>query len=151
MDATYAVRIDPLFHLGHADIQVSRKPYQGDITFSYFESYTHLFMERPSGTHDLNVIKLAKQRGLKILLDFDDDVLHVFETNPMHQHYEQCKSVILECLTLADEIWVSTRGCAKSFQMFNRNIHVIPNAWDDRLMPTPNTFNPETKIALCFL
>lgn len=134
-DATYFVRLMPLFYIDNPRIKIERKPYQGQIAYSFFDSYTHLIMERPSGHNDLQVIKLAKQRGLKILLDYDDDVLHVFHHNPMHQTYESAKSTILECISEADEVWVSTNGVKKSFSLLNKNIHVIPNSHDNILHP----------------
>lgn len=134
-DATYEYRLAPLFYIDHPRIKVIRKKYEGDITFSFFENCTHLILERPSGWHDLDVIKLAKQRGLMVITDWDDDVIHLPIYNPMFHHYEGAKKTILECISLSDEVWVSTPNLKRAFMLFNRNIMVLPNSHNDFLQP----------------
>lgn len=149
-DGTFYYRQMPLEYINHPEITVERKPYMGNIGYSFFAGYTHLFLERPSSYNDLLIIKLAKQMGLKIILDYDDDCIHLDQFNPMYAFYEQDRKNVLECITLADEIWVSTAGIKKSFQLFNSKIQVIPNAHNDLLFPMEQkrAFNPETKKAI---
>lgn len=146
-DATFYYRLDPFFYIDHPCIKVERKPYQGQIAYSFFENYTHLILERPSGTHDLQVIKLAKQRGLKVICDFDDDILHLDGYNPMFQIYEGAKSTVLECIAEADEVWVSTQGLKRSFALLNKNIQVIPNSHNNFVQDPKykKPFNKATK------
>lgn len=148
-DATYYYRQLPLFQLNNPGIEVKRKPYHGDIAYSFFEDFTHLFLERPSGNHDLDVIKLAKQLGLKIITDWDDDCLHVDNLNPMWHHYKNAKATIMECLVLSDEVWVSTKSLKKAYSMLNVNIHVIPNCLNDDIHKVENkrSFNADTRKA----
>lgn len=149
-DATYFYRLMPLFYIDNPEIKVERKPYAGGITYSFFDGYTHLLLERPSSYTDLEIIKLAKQHKLKVITDWDDDCLHLDDCNPMFSHYEGCKGVIIDCLNESDEVWVSTQGVKRSFQMFNRNIHIIPNAHNDYLFSIADKvpFNANNKMVM---
>lgn len=146
-DATYFYRILPLFYINNAEITISRKRYEGQIGYSFFENYTHVFLERPSGNEDLSLIKLAKQMGLTIISDYDDDIIHLPITNPMWHHYQQCKANVMECLALSDEVWVSTKTLKKAYSLLNNNIHILPNCHNNFLFPIEKKvkFNMKTK------
>jgi hypothetical protein len=148
-DATWAYRMAVLSAIKHPDLIIEQKPYSGNITWSLFSGDDILILERPSSGHDLSIIKLAKQMGLKIVVDHDDDCLHIPPMNPMWHHYQQCKQVVMECLALADEVWVSTPSLKKSYSLLNPNIYVIPNSHNDYLFPVENkkAFNHKTKKA----
>ncbi len=149
-DATWAYRMAILSAINHPDLIIEQKPYSGNITWSFFAGYDILILERPSSGHDLSIMKLAKQMGLKIICDHDDNCLRVPPLNPMWHHYQQCKSVMMECLALADEIWVSTPEIKKAYSLLNKNIYVLPNAHNNYLMPLVNKkeFNHKTKKAI---
>lgn len=149
-DATSYYRIHPLVYLQSKDISITKLFYGGNISWETFIGYDILFIERPSSHNDLNIIKLAKQCGLKIVTDWDDDCLHIDQFNPMWHHYEQCRATLMECIVLSDEVWVSTAGIKKSFKLLNDNIHVIPNCHNDHLHPIKNkkAFNLNTKKAI---
>jgi hypothetical protein len=105
-------------------------------------------MERPSSQNDLMVIKMAKMCGIKVVTDYDDDVLHLDHYNPMWHEYETLKPIVMECIALSDEIWVSTIGIKKSFGMLNQNCYVVPNAHNDYLQKIKDKkpFNTDSKI-----
>lgn len=149
-DGTFYYRMLPLSYIDHPRIKIERKPYHGEIGYSLFAGYTHLFLERPSGSHDLHVMKLAKQMGLKIIIDADDDCLHLDSYNPMYHVYENAKKTVLECISEADEVWVSTEGIKRSYALLNKNIHVIANSHNDYLFPVKDKrpFNMNTKKAV---
>lgn len=146
-DATWAYRMAILSTITHTDIVIEQKPYSGNITWSFFSGYDALILERPSSGHDLNIIKLAKQMGLKIICDYDDDCLHIPPLNPMWHFYQQSRSVLMECLTLADEVWVSTPMVKRAYSLLNKNIHVIPNAHNNVLYKEnkKKEYNKKTK------
>ncbi len=150
-DASSYYRLMPLEYLNNPEFTIERKPYSGDITFSTFIGYDVLIMERPSSGADLNAIKLAKQCGLKTILDYDDDLLHVDMYNPLYSAYEQSKQTIIDALMEADEVWVSTEGLAHSFRFYaGKKTVVIPNSHNDYIQPIANKkpFNPNTKKAI---
>lgn len=148
-DGTFFYRIAPLQHISHEKITIERKPYHGNIGFEFFLGHDILFLERPSSQNDLSIIKLAKQCGLKVITDWDDDCLHVDLLNPMWHHYNECKQTVMECIAISDEVWVSTSGIKKSFYLLNKNIHVIPNCLNDYVfhVEQKRPFNPDTKKA----
>jgi hypothetical protein len=149
-DATAYYRIAPLIYINHKDISITKKEYAGNITWEFFVGYDILFLERPSGHNDLNAIKLAKQCGLKVITDWDDDCIHLPVIHPMWHYYNQCKAIVMECLALSDEVWVSTPSLKKAYGLLNQNIHVIPNCHNDFIMPVEKKlpFNPKGKKAI---
>jgi len=149
-DATFFYRLKPLTYLDNPHIYVERKVYGGQIAYSFFDGYTHLLMERPADHSDLQIIKLAKQCGLYVITDWDDDCLHIDGFNPMFWHYEGAKDMLIDCINESDEVWVSTPSLLRSFQMFNRNMFIIPNAHNDYLFPLENKveYNPHNKLVM---
>jgi len=148
-DGTAFYRSTPLKYIDGKDISVTFQPLMGQIAWNTFVGYTHLLLTRPSSHNDLAMIRLAKDCGLKVISDYDDDVLHVDQYNPTFHIYESAKGLILDCLLFSDEIWVTTAGLKKSFGMYNQNIHVIPNAHNDYLFKAKykKPFNANTKKA----
>jgi hypothetical protein len=102
-----------------------------DISFANLCGYDAIFIQRPCEDEHLKMIKSAKDVGLKVIIDHDDNPLCVPDTNPMHGFFEARKKVILESIVLSDEVWVSTPAIKQAFRLYNKNIHVIPNAHND--------------------
>lgn len=105
--------------------------------------------QRPYHEHHVNLIMMAKDMGIKVICEYDDDLLNVpFHNNAAVTLSEQ-RANIKKALSLADEVWVTTDSIKKEYKFFNRNIHVIPNAHNDYLYPIENKkpFNKDTKIA----
>ena len=105
--------------------------------------------QRPYHEYHVNLIMMAKDMGIKVICEYDDDLLNVpFHNNAAVTLNEQ-KSNIKKALSLADEAWVTTDCIKKEYRFFNRNIYVIPNAHNDYLYPIEKkkAFNKNTKIA----
>ena len=105
--------------------------------------------QRPYHEHHVNLIMMAKDMGIKVICEYDDDLINVpFHNNAAVTLTEQ-KANIKKALSLADEVWVTTDSIKKQYRFFNRNIYVIPNAHNDYLYPIENKkpFNKDTKIA----
>lgn len=149
-DAIFYYRMAVLQYINHPLIEITRGYYGGDITWGLLHQYDVLILERPTGTHDIALIKLAKQVGLKVIVDFDDDLLSIDNYNPTYQLYQGCKENIMEALYQADEVWVATEGIKKSFSMFNSRIVVVPNAHNDYMQPVSKkkSFNRVSKTAI---
>lgn len=120
----------PLDYIKSKNLEVTRSN-ERQITSHLLNAYDIIFILRPSSSAHLNIIKLAKDLGKKVLIDYDDDPLHLPKTNPMFFHYNDNKQYIIQCLVLSDEIWVSTKAIKDSFRLYNNNIHIIPNCHDD--------------------
>jgi hypothetical protein len=105
--------------------------------------------QRPYHEHHVNLIMMAKDMGIKVICEYDDDLINVpFHNNAAVTLTEQ-KTNIKKALSIADEVWVTTDSIKKQYRFFNRNIYVIPNAHNDYLYPIENKkpFNKDTKIA----
>lgn len=148
-DATFFYRLSVLAAINHPDLVIEQKPYSGDITWASFVGYDALILERPSSSNDVQIIKLAKQCGLKIFSDWDDNCLHLPTLHPMWHFYNDRKANVMECLALSDEVWVSTQSLKKVYSLLNKNIHVIPNSHNDYLFhgEQKKPFNTKTKKA----
>lgn len=107
-------------------------------------------IQRPFNDQHIQMITLAKDMGIKVIVDFDDNLLGVDMFNPTYKMYQRYRKSCMECIALADEVWVSTQGIKEAYQALNTNIHIIPNAHNDFLFPVKvkKKFNPETKLAV---
>lgn len=107
-------------------------------------------LQRPSQEYDLNIIKIAKQCRRPVLVDYDDDILHIPETNPRHGLYyaEMRQSIVKECLELADLITVSTPAIKQSYSeiVSADKIQVIPNGYDEDIFSDELYTGPRQKI-----
>lgn len=105
--------------------------------------------QRPYHEHHVNLIMMAKDMGIKVICEYDDDLINVpFHNNAAVTLTEQ-KTNIKKALSLADEVWVTTPSIKKEYRFYNRNIYVIPNAHNDYLYPVDKKkpFNKDSKIA----
>jgi len=132
--ATEYYRMMPLDYLKNKNFTITRST-EHDIKSHLLNPYDVVIISRPSSESHLNLIKMAKDMHKLVIGDFDDDCLHVPETNPMFGVYNGDKKHTLKGLALLDEIWVATEGIKNSFRLFNKNIHVIPNAHNEIVFP----------------
>lgn len=94
--------------------------------------------QRPSHEPHLALIELAKDMGLRVIVDYDDDLLNVpFHNNASITLNEQ-RSNIKKAIHLADEVWVTTPAIKHIYKPYNRNIHIIPNAHNDYVFKLEN-------------
>lgn len=95
-----------------------------------------LFVQRPFKEDHVKVIEMAKNQGLKVWVDYDDDLFTVPTDNPASGVYNEAatKKAVAKCIAMADEVTVTTPFLKKRFQEgpvpLNKNITVIPNAFD---------------------
>lgn len=95
-----------------------------------------LFLYRPLNPDELGIIHLAKQMGVKVWIDYDDDPHNLPIYNPAHRTYWQdsLQRVVTECCQLADAVSVTTLALKKHVASLGAdwgNIHIIPNALND--------------------
>lgn len=137
------------FYRGLGPYAALRKDYSDEFTLTtHKETNTvELFdsdivvMQRPFHPSARNLMDMAKSMGKKVIVDYDDDVLNVPEHNP-HVNIYLNKDVIATikyCLENADHVTVSTKQLMDRFITYNKNITVLPNAWDE-------SFYPKTEI-----
>ena len=88
-------------------------------------------IQRPFSQDHATLITAAKNAGLKVIIDLDDDLWNVPTWNPTYTMYKQHQGTLNTCVSLADEVWVSTEAIKKQVQKVNPSIQIIPNALND--------------------
>lgn len=123
----------PMMRLAQAreDIEVTFNP---DISLASIAGYDILFFQRPSTVRHLEVIQNAKELGLPVWIDQDDNLFCVPKDNPFHGLYEnfETKTSVTESFHLADVVTTATEHLAKEYSRFGRKTFAIPNAFDDK-------------------
>lgn len=120
---------------------------RNDLDWSDYTSYDVVVFQRPFIKSHVAVLGIIKSMGIKIIIDYDDDVLNLDNHNPVYKFYDDNRANIEECAKLADVIWVSTESIKQTFLELNSNVAVVPNAHNDYLFPVKNKreYNAETK------
>lgn len=138
-----------LSRIVHPDIHIKNILHDGTYSWAVLSEFDILLLQRPSCEAHISLIKLAKDMNIRVISDFDDDLFNV----PVHENdnmtLDEQKKNIKMCLSLSDEVWVTTPAIRKIYKPFNRNIHIIPNAHDNYRFPVnkKRAFNP-TKLAV---
>lgn len=127
--------------INHPDILLRDISHFGKVSQWDLAGADVIIIQRPCTPDHMKLLKLAKKCGLKVIIDYDDDVLHVDMYSPVYQQYKEQKYLILEMIDLADEVWVSTSAIAQSF---GRGI-VIPNGLNDYILQLCAPFNADSK------
>jgi hypothetical protein len=88
---------------------------------------------------NMDLMKEAKQKGIKLVVDFDDWV-EVPESHIFYKSYNLNTSLMFEQLKLADLVTCTTDILRNELLPYNKNVEVIPNALNpDEL---PHTIKP---------
>jgi hypothetical protein len=92
-----------------------------------------VMLERPMGMHWDVALKLIKDFGVKLWVDYDDDLINIppyHEQTKLYHSPENINSHKLIC-GAADVVTVSTEKLKDIYGLFNNNVHVVPNAFND--------------------
>lgn len=116
-------------YIKHPDFELIDISDIKSFNWSNFSGVSTFVLQRPFASAHVSLIKVAKDMGAKIILDYDDLLTHVPQENPTHRQYRDNKETLFECINLADEIWASTQTIADTFN--HPNTHIVPNAWND--------------------
>lgn len=116
-----------------------------DITFELLEkgnwvnysSIDILYLERPVLPSFIEGMKMAKSFNIPVWIDFDDDLFSVPKYNPSHNFYSKQETIdcIITACRMADVITVTSVKLQKVYGKYNKNVVVIPNAWNDINFP----------------
>jgi hypothetical protein len=137
-DATTFYRVDqPLAHLRKRipDLQLF---YAGKEVIKRHLGHIDLaFIQRPSGPEHVMLIRLCKDMGIPVWIDYDDNLLEVPPENPAYRLYskKETRESIVECLKLSDVISVSTPQIFHDWKEHTseQKFVTIPNAYNDFL------------------
>lgn len=103
-----------------------------DIGWQTLMNTDILFLERPDTPDFLKVANIAKDLGIKVWIDFDDNLFCLPDVNPHASFYNRAtQKNIIKNAELADIISIATPSIAEEFKHLYEKIEVIPNAHND--------------------
>jgi 2-polyprenyl-3-methyl-5-hydroxy-6-metoxy-1,4-benzoquinol methylase len=87
---------------------------------------------RPNGPYHRTMIKMCKEYGIPVWVDWDDHYHNIPDYNPRGKEYtEFWQDNIRWIAQNAQVVTVSTPKLYEVFSKWNSNVYSIPNAWDD--------------------
>lgn len=94
-----------------------------------------LVLQRPAMPEHFGMLVLAKNMGIPVIVDFDDDNLSVPRDNPTHASYNQMpvKEALLNLARHCDALVVTTNFLKEKYGIYNKRTIIIPNALPDSL------------------
>lgn len=139
-DATSLYRgVGPLGTLRRQDDRIQIESAM-EYYWGTFKLHDLLFIQRPYNAKHLMAIQMAKDNNVPVWIDYDDDLFSVPQSNPAHRVYnkDDVRKTVATCIATADVVTVSTQYLKDQFQKgpqaLNKDIRVIPNAFDDDLL-----------------
>jgi len=124
----------------------------GNVT--HYFNYVHLlgkdilFIGRPSSFGELYIIRQAKELGVKVVADYDDNLLAVNPTHPKYEFWSSSDTqyIIKSCIEASDLVIVSTESIREEFSVYNNNVHVVPNAFNSYNIKPTKKYNNNKNI-----
>jgi hypothetical protein len=137
----------PYLEIEHGDINIKDISNNKYLDWYDFIGQDILIFQRPCTELHFAAIKMARNMGLKIVIDYDDDLFNIPQDNPVHISFEALKETMKSICTIADLIWTSTEAIKDTVSKWNSKVTVIPNAHNDYLLPVSKKkeFNLDTK------
>lgn len=108
-------------------------------------------MQRACSPEHLQIMNMAKDLGIPVIFEIDDDNLAVPKDNPTYPLYSQMavKDAIVKLARGADAITCSTEFLRTKYGIYNKNTFLIPNALDNTLIPKRSIpATPRNKMVL---
>lgn len=108
---------------------------QVPVTWQVISNYDLIMLQRPFTDIAANLIMFAKDMNKPIWVDYDDNLFTLNPENRAHQVYSSpgVQENVKNCLRNADVITVPTEYLKQCYLQFNRNIQVIPNAFNNNI------------------
>lgn len=134
----------------HVEIMREPKDQTWVFDWSYYWEADLIYLHRPSNMHDRQIIDQAKQMGVPVWVDLDDDLENVTPDNPVYDVYkpESSKEIIRFACTEADVLSCGGEVHAEKLRKeLGREVHLIPNALDDRLLNLKKPFSMNRKLS----
>lgn len=122
--------------------------FESKVSWHTMELVDNVFMQRPFNLTHLANARLAKEYNKKIWIDHDDFLLGVTSDNPYHWIYNdpEIRSSIVQILEMADLVTVTTEALKTEYSKFNKNIHVVPNAFHKARLNEPLTYGKNNTV-----
>lgn len=105
-----------------------------------------IFHERPAEKNTVDFLRVAKSWNKPVWIDYDDDMLNLDKNHPAYKYYLDNRENVIDALMLADVVTVTTESIKEAYSEYNKNIIVIPNAYNDYSFPMKTDFNENSKV-----
>jgi hypothetical protein len=137
-----------------------RTVYIKDFNWAAAKGVDAIFMQRPYMDSHLTALEMAHANGLKVWVDFDDDLFNVPKSNRAHRLYSREKIQInmTHILAKADVVSVSTGKLKETFTEVMKQlrcdpdkVHIVPNAYDERFVKHYRPRNIKASSRKCVL
>lgn len=79
----------------------------------------------------LTAMDMCLNNFKKVWTDYDDNLFCVPRSNPSFNHFHNKEAVLAKAAEKAHVITVTTEALYKTYRTYNKNTHIIPNAYDD--------------------
>lgn len=121
-----------------------------EINWATLNLVDGVFLQRPFADSHRKIAEIVKNNKTPLWVDFDDDLFAVPEWNPCYSIYnkDRVQKNIAEITAMADVVSVTTQELADKLAPLNKNIRIIPNALNLRLvgLPKPIEKKPGTLV-----
>ena len=118
---------------------------QAAMNWSFLTQFDLIMFQRPFTKDAFDICRYVKQCGIKLWLDYDDNLFALNPENPTYHIYNNndIQANIKGMLSLADAVSVPTEYLRQAYSEFNKNIYIVPNAFHDTLF-TRSELKPRT-------
>jgi len=115
-----------------------------DIRFSQWDKiilhwqelikYDLVMLQRPYSSEHLSLCGYLKELQIPLWIDWDDNLLALGADNPKYELYDApARENIKKMIGMADAVTVTTNDLKKAYEPLNKDIRVIPNAFNDHI------------------
>jgi hypothetical protein len=148
---------DPLaFYRGTGPLCRMRQDYKDfdftdgkDISWATVRAHDLVFIQRPYKPEHLDIMKICKKWNVPVVIDYDDWLLDLPESNLAVDAFNASKATVMEISKLADHVMVTTEKLKELMTHIDvTNVTVVPNAYDARLFPYRRHQMDRSKIFL---
>lgn len=139
-----------LNYIDHPELQFFDITQDKEYSWNTFRGCQILILQRPTAPAHITMIKLVKDMGVKVISDWDDDLLNVSVHRNESISLDEVRRNTKMTLHLSEEVWVTTPALKAVYKPYNKNIHIIPNAHHDLIYPVDKKreFDPFKNLAV---
>lgn len=107
-----------------------------EVHWQTLSEFNAVMLQRPFSKESAGLCQVIKNMGLKLWIDYDDNLFAVNPENDTYLLYSDPKTqaTIKHILSLADVVSVTNEYLRQTYIEYNKNIWVIPNAFNDLLI-----------------
>lgn len=107
-----------------------------EMSWATLTMFDIVFMQRPYQPVALKLAGYCREMNIPVWVDYDDNLLEIPVDNRAYPIYSNpdTQKTIRSILAMANAVTVSTKPLGEAYSFFSKNITVIPNALNTRLL-----------------